>query len=233
MKASTIFLAVFCAFFLLLITESQAQRPRYRPQVHELGVQLYTANLPQDDRAFYDESPLLNHNPLNGFRYKYHINLRNAFRLGASYRANRYASSPLGNLPAYEARWRAGEISLGVERKLHLRKVQLFAALDGLLSYGGIRQSQADSTLSSSRLTTYGARISAGFRYFFSPYASLTVENGFYLMQSSLPDPAPNADLAPPPVMTGQESGFNLLSVSFSVHFKRMPKNCTCGRPGR
>jgi hypothetical protein len=235
---------LFTAFFLFLSVQVFAQRPRYHPQVHEWGIQAYSARFVPQYMDFYPEGTFLTHTPLNGIRYKYHTGLQSAIRSGLFYRAGKY-TEPVNSAPNsssfQDASWRGTAFSLGYERKLHIRKVQLYAGVDGLLSFGQAREQILTSTFGGPNVIDfddrqsvlgYGVAANAGIRYFFSKHASISIENGGYFLQTNraLRNPAEGTNL-PIQLMAESESGWNLFSVYFSYHFKKMKKNCTCGKP--
>lgn len=231
--------------FLLLCLQSFAQRPRYHPQVHEWAGQVYSARYVPAYADFIPEEGFLSHNPLNGIRYKYHTGLSSAIRTGLFYRAGKYKSDFYGPLTANQetANWRGAEFSLGYERKIHFRKVQLFAGFDGILNAGRAHEKVFNLLASGGAnpvvisdenhfVLGYGLGANVGIRYFFNKYTSVTIENGGYFLRTTreaiAPGEGPNLPIQ---LMADSEAGWNLLSVYFSYHFKRMRKNCTCGKP--
>lgn len=232
--------------FLLICLQSFAQRPRYHPQVHEWAGQVYSARFVPANMDFYPNGGFLSHNPLNGIRYKYHTGVSSAIRTGLFYRAGKYQTDVYGPIAPLQQKafWLGSEFSLGYERKIHFRKVQLFAGIDGLLSGGRAKEQVFNIGITGSGFPLlesedkqfvlgYGASVNVGIRYFFNKYNSLTIENGaYYLMtnrETRAPGEGPNSPIQ---LMADSEAGFNLFSVYFSYHFKRMRKNCTCGKPG-
>jgi hypothetical protein len=188
----------------------------------------------------------LSHNPLNGIRYKYHTGVSSAIRTGLFYRAGKYKSDLFNQLSANHeyANWRGAEFSLGYERKIHFRKVQLYAGLDGILN-GGRANEQIINTFpigggnpvieseENHFVLGYGVSANVGIRYFFNKYTSVTIENGGYFLRTTRKSIAPGEGPSLPiQLMADSEAGWNLFSIYFSYHFKRMRKNCTCGKPG-
>lgn len=230
--------------FLMLCLQAFAQRPRYHPQVHEWGIQAYSARFVPDYMDFYPNEGFLSHNPLNGIRYKYHTGISSAIRTGLFYRAGKYTEASGLSIPNrsvdFEGKWRGLEMSLGYERKIHFRKVQLFAGVDGLLSFGNAQERLSivefgvplPEVANTQNILGYGAGAQVGIRYFFNKYTSITIENGAYYLMTNRQASVPGEGISLPlELMAESEAGWNLLSVYFSYHFKKMKKNCTCGRP--
>jgi hypothetical protein len=223
----------------------QAQRPFYRPQVHEFGIQLFSSHYflqELSDAAIRDDPAFQSYslNPVNGLRYKFGFNPSDAVRAGLFYRTATYnLENGIREFSAYEAKRTDIDIKIGYERRFHLRKFQLFAGADAILNLG---KSDETATYRSNILppppsetrkesyssTRYGGGLFLGMRYFVSENLSFALENEFYYTRSAKSSSGDASDLR---MFTDTASGLNLLSLYVSFHFKRMKKSCTCGKP--
>ncbi|MEM6263562.1 MAG: outer membrane beta-barrel protein [Bacteroidota bacterium] len=220
-RCTIAFLLVLIASFS--INEAYAQRPRYRPQVHELNLQLGSLHLSEDLNENEGGNSLLGTNIFNGLRYRYHIDIRQALRIGAFSRTQQFESAQ-GSTP-YEANDRAYEVRIGYERKHHMRKWQVYGGIDLLL-----QQNQREETFSSDpnrdfSLLRGGGAFFLGARYFTSTNWSFVLESDLQVL-GGLGEVPQNFSLNTPALAT------HLLTFSVAYHFKRMKKNCTCGKPG-
>ncbi len=226
---------ILTAFFVALCLQLFAQRPRFHPQVHEIGAQVFSTHFLSLTRP-YLESPDWRSvsDPLNGIRYKYHLDKKNALRGGVLYRKLSF-QDPVGE-DVFTADWRGLDVTLGVERKLNIKRFQLFAALDGLIAYGQSNKIAFDVPNNPQELNTnmfgYGLGGAVGLRYFFNPYASITIENGAQMLLYNKAY-TPIGESSPPSLGINREREFNMLSVYFSLHFGKMKKKCECWHPKR
>ncbi len=210
--------------FLLVIPvfHSFAQMPYYRPNVHEVDIQLGAGHYLPGDGEVRNEKPL-SVSPLNGFRYRYHLDRKSALRFGAFYRRQSLAYHGLRGDLTPPADWRlfSIEAKVGYERKFDLKKYQIYGGIDAIGTFrnGIIRNPNIDGAFQSPQ---YGGGVFLGFRRYFKEYVSISVENELHFLVN------PDKDNR----LTPQEIGVNFLQFSFNYHFKRMHKSCACGKPG-
>lgn len=191
-----------------------AQKPRYAPQVHEVSVSLFSLNKIADaENLQYYKDKSLFMNPLNGIRYRYSFDKSTALRVGAFYRKSGYTGT-FGKTNVYSPEFR-----LGLQTMYNLKKIQLYAGADGVLSG---RISQKTGAKSQNSFGMGGSGI-LGVRYFFHTNLSMTFENDVYFLNFGKQES--ESGIVP------KEMGFNFTSVAISYHFKPMKKACTCGKP--
>lgn len=192
----------------------QAQKPRYAPQVHEVSVSLFSLNkiIDAENTQLYSNKTLFI-NPLNGIRYRYSFDKSTALRLGAFYRKSNYAGA-FGKVNVISP-----EVRLGLQTMYNIRKVQLYAGADGLLSgrLSRIPNEKAQNSFG------FGGSGILGIRYFLHTNLSITVENDVYFLNFGKQKSESG--------IISNEMGFNFASIALSYHFKPMKKACTCGKP--
>ena len=212
-----------------------AQKPYYRPQVHEFGLQLASANLVPSLLAEETSTFPLSINPVNGLRYKYHLTPLSGIRAGVFYRTADYAfDNSLGPFENYSANKRDIDVKIGYERKYNLGKAQVFVGVDGIVSQGWISEvgtsfgaiDPNDYSADISYLN-YGASVFFGMRYYLHENLSFTIENEFYYTKTTHNI---SGEFEKFYLFPDNESGFNALSIYLSLHLKKMTKSCTCGK---
>lgn len=204
--------------FILLPISLLAQRPYYRPNVHEVDLQLAAGHwLPGD--ATLKNHKSLGISPLNGLRYRYHFNKNSALRVGVFYRAQSFLltdKSETGGSTLYNLRSLEGKI--GYERKIDFRKYQLYGGIDAIIGQRNFIQKTQNTEISTPQ---FGAGGFVGIRRYMSENWSFAIENEFHFLQNSNEKSLISA-----------ETGANFLQIMVSYHFKRMHKSCACGKPG-
>ena len=111
-------------FSLLLFAVSLgdviAQRAAFKPQVHELSLQVGSVNsIPSLSDNYESGAPLSLH-PLNGIRYTYHYSLSDGFRVGA-FRRKASFDFPEGfnQFQSYQADKTDWDVHLGYKPPMH------------------------------------------------------------------------------------------------------------------
>lgn len=211
-------------FFLIVATIAFAQRPYYRPNVHELDIQIGAGHWLPGDALLKNETPI-SISPVNGLRYRYHLGKNNTLRLGGFYRRQNFSFLTKGNEGNFTADYRLLSIEgkIGYERKIDLRKYEIYGGVDAI--FGQRSYTPKSSTnldlLSTIETQQVGGGVFIGFRRFFGENFSIALENEFHIVQN-LNEKS----------LTSSETGINFMQVMLSYHFKRMRKSCACGRPG-
>lgn len=196
-------------FFIVLIvsmTMIQAQRPYYRPNIHEFGIQPLGLNYTSASDVGNGRIRLFP----EGVRYKYHKTPVAAIRGGLFFR-NVNSHDLLGaieNRKYFEAR-------AGYERAYNLKKYQLFAGADLI---GGMRNIQGATTS-----PYYGFSGFVGLKRYFKENFSVTVESNFYALLHNNQGQEKS---------TISEVGTDFFQIYLSFHSKRQFKSCSCGKPG-
>lgn len=212
----------FLGLFLISFFCVCAQRPYYRPNIHEVSIQLGAGHYLPGDGEVINQKPLAV-SPLNGFRYRYHLDRKSALRFGAFYRRQLLSYHGLmGDLtPTVNWRFFTMEAKVGYERKFDLKKYQIYGGVDAIGTYRNavVTNPNIDGAFASPQ---YGGGLFLGFRRYFKEYVSISVENELLFLVN------PDKDNR----LTPQEIGVNFLQFSFNYHFKRMHKSCACGKPG-
>lgn len=203
-----------------------AQRARYKPQTHEISLQLGSMHMVFDPVASTVNAYPFDLQVVNGIQYTYHYSISDGFRLGAQLREGYFdLIGPTDTRILLDKRnW---EVNLGYERKIHFGAVQLFGGGDLMFSaqeldfkVGG---AGADSQFENSTLA--GIAAFGGVGRFFSPHLSLSLETKLmYLHQ--LQEEVQATKLPVPFVEDGE---LNLqVAVSLNIHLVKMKKRCTC-----
>ncbi|MDB4286254.1 porin family protein [bacterium] len=232
-------MAIRCFLFFcigLLATQLQAQRPKYQPQVHEIGLQLINYNLIPE----YSDANASAFNFGNGIRYRYHFNIFDSFRAGLFYRTSDFDKprvvEPL--FSEFSAKKRDYEIKFGYERKYNFRKVQVFGGIDLIVNYSRIRaegQDLDDADFEGlEKHFGIGTGTYIGVRYFINKQLSVAGEFDYYVIRPI----GGSSTIGVPPdnnfrLFPDRETGTNMVSIYVSYHFKKMRKSCTCGKPGK
>ncbi len=219
-----IFMAIFGIY-----TSIYAQKPRFTPQAHEIGIQLLGANYFSKVADYQKDNTPFNLNFGNGIIYKYHLSLTDAVRIGVGWRNAAYEiNEGIDRFASYQADKQDLDISLGYERKLNLGPVQLFGGFLGILGRGNVEDMGAlsatgDSYTGKYFYSNYGGALFGGLRLFFSKNISLALEGqGYYLQTRRQAAPENTFYLFPE-----NELGYNA-NVYLSFHLVKMKKRCVC-----
>jgi hypothetical protein len=209
-----LFFFVIIVVFSILPHNSYGQKPRYAPQVHEVSLSFFSVNkiVNAENTQLYNNKTLFI-NPLNGIRYRYSFDKSTALRVGAFYRKSNYAGA-FGKVNVLSP-----ELRVGLQTMYNIRKVQLYAGADGLLSG---RLSKTAGIKAQNSFGIGGSGI-LGIRYFFHTNLSITMENDVYFLNFGKQKSESG--------IIANEMGFNFTSIALSYHFKPMKKACTCGKP--
>lgn len=225
-KAICLLILVIAAVFT-----TQAQRPRFRPQVHELGLQIGSMHA-----AFEVEG--LQTTWANGLRYSYHIDKSKALRAGLFYRRGVFSNpnSISSDLYPFTAEQNAFELRLGYMVKYHIYRLQLYAGIDAIGRYTRMDESFVRGLgFAPNKQNFFGLGASAlvGAQMFANKHVSLGVEADVYAIIQNRRESDPSNPNPPlPGLFIDREMGSNMVSVYLAFHFKRLKKSCTCGKPG-
>lgn len=212
---------------MLMAIPAMAQRSRFKPQKHEIGIEaLSIAQVPVFSES-YTGLPGSLSTP-SGLRYKYFLTMEDGLRAGG-FRQVTHLSQ--GNVESAE---REGyRFQIGYERNMVFGASRIFAGADAIVGLGTVDFSQVDPSTSNTLegtegYTSYGLNPFFGYRLYFSPYVSTTLElGGYYLAHrydENLVGAEEGAFLYPT-----QEWGMRG-AVSLSFHFGKLKKRCTCPR---
>ncbi len=220
---------LFLSLCLLGATLSlQAQRPSFKPQAHQLELQLGTLHslIPGSD-ATYSNGNAFASNYLNGFSYTYHYSLAHGFRAGVQRLSADYAIE--GGLATQADVW-GWEYNLGYVYKYHIKQSQIFFAADLLYNTQKIWETGPTiNTIASDAYPAFGGRVGMGYRLFFTPNISLAIEGyGKYLQRSSGQNPV-EFEYS---FFQANELSWNA-SATLSLHLVKMKKRCECPKLGK
>lgn len=221
------------AFLLLTIFlshSSWAQRPRFAPQVHELGLQLVQVHHLPEVAEYYAQDASFSTQFANGILYAYHLTATDALRAQVSWReADFVASDGIDRFVTYRATRSDLDINLGYQRKLNLRALQLYAGAQAMLTRGNVEDVGEGEPFSSEiytnkyYYTNYGLGVMTGAKVFLSKHLSFGVEaQANYLRSRRQAAPDNTFYLFPEEELAIQGLAF------VSLHFGKMPKRCTC-----
>lgn len=212
-----------------------AQRPTFKPQVHEMRLQTVQLHYIPSLNDFYNGVPL-SANVFNGLSYTYHISLRDGVRLGFNRRTAEFSrDESFDRFTDYEAEKVDWDLQLQYIRKLHVDQWQFYGGLGGTLSWGsvddtGTLQSPPDDALTGSyTYNNAGGNIFVGMRYFFSTQVSVSWEIlGYYHRTTHEVENVGSRFLLLPENESGIQS-----SLGISLHLVKMPKRCACPKVRR
>ncbi|MDX2246281.1 MAG: hypothetical protein SF052_05875 [Bacteroidia bacterium] len=233
MKKSFVYLIVCTFFSFFHIPGLFAQKALYKPQTHQLELQVAGLNYIPSLGELYKEPLPFSGNMVNGLRYTYHYSLTHGFRGGISYRTANFTDSAgvVTGFSAYEGSKRDLDISLGYIYKYHKGAAQFFAGADLRYTPGKVTETGITPGNSSYNneynYTNYGASGFIGLRYFLNTYLSAAVEGSAYYLRvnhNEWGNGEPFFQLTP-----DHEAGANL-NLSLSLHLIKMKKRCTCPR---
>ena len=227
-------LLLYSILGLMHLSPLLAQRPWFRPQVHEVSISPISANHIMDwVQPAADVPYTLKKDHVYTLRYRYHFDKSSDLRVGIARRTLAYLHQPTATAPLLEATAGIWEIRPGYELKYNKGKWQLYGALDGIFQLAAVEEIQTatDPAIVQKNALSFtgmgGAGI-VGLRFYVSEYLSVALENE-YRYVSTTPKNQPlitEADYFIP-----AEKGFNLASLYLNLHFKRMKKPCACGKP--
>ena len=221
-----LFLSIICSPLLSL-----GQRFAFKPQVHQLELQLGSIHSTPAYSDFYESEMPIAANYLNGGRYTYHYSLTHGFRVGVFRRTTSFFKMDYDQYSEYRGEKRDLDFTLGYIYKYHINAVQLFAGLD--LRYSNGKLDERESIIAFGEpvtsYQTYGAGGFAGIRFFLSQGLSFALEgNATY---SSLSDPYISTDISGIGALPYRDNLLDLsAAATLSFHFVNMKKRCTCPR---
>ena len=223
---------LFCFLGFFFLQKGYAQRPRFYPQTHEIGVRI--ANIQTaPSLSEFEPSDGKSIDFANGIQYKFHWDLFHVFRLSLGRQESTYeTTNPVSDPDMFRAKVEHTNFALGYEGNLPLGSMTLFAGAEGVYS----RQSLILSTVFSGTNETFwqetqdsgnwGANVFGGMRIFLTQHVSTTLEAyATYLDQN--PDSEQFIhDLYREVTSNNWNVGLNLY---LNVHFVKLKKRCACG----
>jgi hypothetical protein len=234
-KSVQAFLSITGLFLLVFLApqSSSAQRFAFKPQVHQLELQLGSVNsIPAVSSEYGSDLPFST-DFVNGGRYTYHYSLTHGFRVGAFRRTSAFSSTEIDQFSQYQADKQDIDITLGYMYKHHINATQLFAGVDLRYSMGNLDETGTEFNGPAPAnyqfaydYQTYGLGGFFGLRYFVSQNLSLALEGNITY-----------ATLAADGISSSDPTRFSLLpenvidfsaGATVSFHFVRMKKRCTC-----
>ena len=206
-----------------------AQRALYKPQTHEVGLQLGAINFIPTLSNYYDPLPVTLV-PLSGLAYTYHHSISDGFRLRFMRKNGKYLLSP--DNPDFNADRNDWDIRLGYMRKYHKGAGQFYAGGEAIYRMGKLYEYQVGTERpdqATDEFSHMGGAIFAGYRHFFNTHLSASFELGGYYTRTIEPYPTrgPNDDRTYVFWMKNGEFGLDG-SISLNFHFVKMKKRCTC-----
>jgi hypothetical protein len=115
------------------------------------------------------------------------------------------------------------EVKAGAVRTFDIRKSRIYIGANGIFSSTNIKEEASNLPITTTSQDYIGLGGLIGYRRFFNPNFSLSLEAEPHGCQSI------SKSLLPNPYKT--KSGINL-QVLVSYHFKELRKSCACGKPG-
>lgn len=209
-----------------LTLPATAQRSRFKPQRHEISLEAVSlAQVPAWRENYASDAPFSLMVP-SGVRYKYYLTMADGLRLGGFRQVTTLAQGSIEEATRTDYR-----LQLGYERNLIFGASRFFAGADATLGVGTVDFTQADPggpITGSEGYLSYGVNPFFGYRLYFTPYLSTTLELGGYYQvhhyDANLAGPEGGAFLYPL-----QEWGMRG-ALSLSFHFGKLKKRCTCPR---
>ena len=223
---------ILCCLSFFLPQHGSAQRPRFYPQTHEIGVRIANIQIAPSLIEF-EPSGGESIELANGIQYKFHWDLFHVFRLSLGRQESIYeTSNPVSDPDMFRTQVENTHIALGYEGNLPLGSMTLFAGAEGVYS----RQSLILSTVFSSTNETFwqetqdsgnwGGNVFGGMRIFFTQHVSTTLEAyATYLDQNPDSEQFLN-DLHREVASNNWNVGLNLY---LNIHFVKLKKRCACG----
>lgn len=214
---------------------AEAQRARYKPQVHQLELQLAGAETfsGREGLTAFADLPLAAH-VLQGIRYQYAHSLPTAFRIGFTQTRSTWGSiEGPGTYTGYEAQLRELGLQAGYLRRKHIGASQLYLGAEVEAGSSQITESGQTAGGAAQFANGYqyqfaGAQALAGVRYFFSPTLSLGLEANLGYRNYRLRQ----AGSETLPFLFFDENTLRLgLNASAAVHFVPLKKRCSCPKP--
>ncbi len=208
-----------------------AQRSRFKPLKHEIGLDPVGITLTPAFSEYYDGLPFGSHLG-HGLRYKYFLTLNDGIRAGFFRQQTSLIDVDLFGTRTSAQRTN-NRLQLGYERNLVRGASRLFVGIDGVLSLGKVEgqviSNLVDPLPISENYRSWGANVFAGYRVFFNSRFSATIEGGAYFMNHSY-DANLGADEGSPILYPLSEFG-GQLSFYLNYHFGgKIKKRCTCPR---
>lgn len=209
-----------------------AQRAAFKPQVHELSLQVGSINsIPSLSDAYENGAPLSLH-PVNGIRYTYHYSLSDGFRVGAFRRkAGFNFPEGLDQFQEYQADKKDWDFHLGYKRMYHMGQAQIFGGADLIYTRGKVEamamQGTGTSVPDNYAFQNFGMSGFFGYSFFFNTHFSLTLEAEAYYTGGQQRNALGPGEPLNVYLQEDGELGLNA-SVYLNFHLVKMKKRCTC-----
>ncbi len=212
-----------------LEASAQWRRSSVKPQRHEVGLDLGGLTYVPDYGPHYQSG--LGLHPLHGLRYKFHLSMNDALRLGVLRQNASFAERAAVDGPSSEGERRHVRIQVGYERSLVAGPSRFFFGVDGVANLGTldfrIEEPGTDPLSASEDYQGFGAHAFLGYRYYFTPYVSATLEMGGYHLTHTY-----DANFAAPrgaaPYLSADSELGAMASFYLSFHLGDLDRRCKC-----
>lgn len=210
-------------FLIWMIASFQvhAQRALYKPQAHEISLQLGGVDgvFPFIAQGEYDGLPFAPQ-LANGIRYTHHLSLTDGIRVGFFNRTARLIETTQD----IEARRVERQLQLGYERKYHNGPHQFSFGPEILLNAGYAEYPTGGEQFA---FQSIGAAFSLGYSYFISTYISAGIEGSLFYTNPSYSRVLDNPNAFPAFVQQDHLTGITA-GIWLNFHFVKMKKKCKC-----
>lgn len=199
---------------------------RFELKGHEIGLEpVALRHVPAYTDGYPGGAPVSAH-LLRGLRYKFHLSMEDGLRLGVFQQQQSYLHDNGPEVSRQEI-----QIQLGYERKLIRGYNMFFGGIDGLFNQGNLDwDAYSNQAGGSGSYQNFGANLFGGYRLFFTPYLSATLEVGAYYTRTRYDVFRPELTANSPYLFPQEEFGITS-SLYLSFHFGELPYHCTC--PGK
>ncbi|MCI4667980.1 MAG: hypothetical protein MRZ79_07450 [Bacteroidia bacterium] len=223
MKRNVVIVLLFVLFGFF---QAQAQRAKYKPQSHELSLQLGSVDavFPFLGRGDYQGSLPFSAQAVNGFRYTYHYSLTDGFRLNYY---NRKANLQEEGTDLVATRVER-QLQLGYERKYHNGPHQISFGPELFFNYGETQNLEApNGPINAFNFQSLGAAFALGYSYFINTKLSMGIEGNLYYQRPNYTSGVTNQNELPAYAFQ-QNIGGITAGIWLNYHFVKMKKRCTC-----
>ncbi len=219
------FVATLILFSLMAGVQAQ-YGARFELKGHEIGLEpIALRHVPAYTDGYPALVPLSAH-WLRGLRYKFHLTKEDGLRLGVLRQQQSYLHDSGPGVERQEM-----QIQLGYERKLIRGYQMFFGGIDGLFNQGNLSwEGYNRQAGGSGGYQNFGVNLFGGYRLFFTPYLSATLEVGAYYTRTRYDTFRPELTADSPYLFPQEEFGLSS-SLYLSFHFGELPYRCTC--PGK
>ncbi|MEO0896647.1 MAG: hypothetical protein AAFY71_09635 [Bacteroidota bacterium] len=233
MKLNRAFFSILFLVISVCNTELFAQRALYKPQQHEISVQLAGAEhiFPFNQLNLYQEQVPIQAYVARGLSYTYHYSLKDGFRVAAFYKDASYFRFP--NIFISDVQRLDWQFQLGYERKYHSGPHQFSIGPDLMYSRGntelGIETGGAMPFTTTHTHQTIGIGLVGAYNYFINTHFSLGASITLYGQRAIYDDPSTFFDS----YFETQNISGAYASIWANFHFVKMKKRCTCPKARR